>query len=78
MIFPQLAEMLQSDCQFVVIGKSMDNAARLNVSHNALVSSQTWMTRKFRGWYCGRNEAQPSESTTNFDTVLTNIVVDKA
>ena len=46
-IVPQSVVMTQSDWSVATVNRSADNAARVNVSCNAFISSQTWMTWKF-------------------------------
>lgn len=46
MILPQLVVMSQSYWPICRFRLGTDNAARVNMSGNAIISSETWMTRK--------------------------------
>ena len=43
-LLPQLVVMVLSDWPVAIVDKSAENPAHINVSCNAFISSQTWIT----------------------------------
>lgn len=60
MILPQLVVMSQSYWPICRFRWGTDNAARVNMSRNAIISSETWMTRKVWRRYCDLKKIESS------------------